>query len=444
MANLLKVFSGFLLLAIGVAIFILNIFYYLKSFILIIGLILALAGLYLIVKETNVISMDNTKKVLNDSTKSNTKFNKLNSKGISDSMPFNLDKRNVEDMAEFNFDSLKNAPDHLTNKVDDFYDGVDNVNDAISKAVLKVKPTKSTYTDRTYHFTPNYERPVKVTRRPAKKQVNGFDISKIPESDKSHNIDEDLVKSNDEAMLYKQNSSNYNNYDDLNNHEFIEVQHDEPDNNENYGIYDDYELDDSEVYGQPFELDTMPEEDNYRNPTPARLNKVNEPEEDNEIKIDPNNPESLPIPKLLRSYVITPEGRLSTQEASEKLSSEAINSISLVVKSLNDMSHKFLNNLSNVYTRIIVEDFDSSDLSTALVISSLVGKNVEVRTMPILDNINLIVDDSYALIVSDDETNKDFQYGAVYSDKKSVNDIKSMFESTWNIAEPVNYELFNS
>lgn len=431
MADLLKVFSGFLLLAMGVAIFILNIFYYLKSFILIIGLILALAGLYLIIKATNVISIENTKEILNDPTKSNTKLNKLNSKGITDSINFNLDKRNVESMPEFNFDSLKNAPEHLTNKVDNFYEDTNDASDVMSKAVLKVKPTKSNYTSKTYQFTPNYERPVKVTRRPAKKQSTGFDVSKIPESEKAHEIDEELVKTNDEAMIYNQNSSNYN---VPNSDEFIEVQHDLNDNDEDYGVYNDFDLDDSEIYGEPFELDNTVNDIESKPVSLSKPNKTN----DDEIKIDPNNPESLPIPKLLKSYVISPEGRISTQEASEKLSAMAVNNILLITKSLNDMSHKFLDNLSNVYTRIIVEDFDSSDLSTALVISSLFGKNVEIRTMPVLDAINLVIDDSYALIVSDDETNKEFQYGAVYSDKKSISDIKSMFESTWNIAEPEN------
>ena len=231
MADLLKVFSGFLLLAMGVAIFILNVFYYLKSFILIIGLILALAGLYLIIKATNVISIENTKEILNDPTKSNTKLNKLNSKGITDSINFNLDKRNVESMPEFNFDSLKNAPEHLTNKVDNFYEDTNDASYVMSKAVLKVKPTKSNYTSKTYQFTPNYERPVKVTRRPAKKQSTGFDVSKIPESEKAHEIDEELVKTNDEAMIYNQNSSNYN---VPNSDEFIEVQHDLNDNDEDY------------------------------------------------------------------------------------------------------------------------------------------------------------------------------------------------------------------
>ncbi|WP_042708004.1 hypothetical protein [Methanobrevibacter wolinii] len=437
MADLLKVFSGFLLLAMGVAIFILNIFYYLKSFILIIGLILALAGLYLIIKATNVISIENTKEILNDSTKSNTKLNKLNSKGITDSINFNLDKRNVESMPEFNFDSLKNAPEHLTNKVDNFYEDTNDASDVMSKAVLKVKPTKSNYTSKTYQFTPNYERPVKVTRRPAKKQSTGFDVSKIPESEKAHEIDEELVKTNDEAMIYNQNSSNYN---VPNSDEFIEVQHDLNDNDEDYGVYNDFDLDDSEIYGEPFELDNTVNDIESKPVSLSKPNKTN----DDEIKIDPNNPESLPIPKLLKSYVISPEGRISTQEASEKLSAMAVNNILLITKSLNDMSHKFLDNLSNVYTRIIVEDFDSSDLSTALVISSLIGKNVEIRTMPVLDAINLVIDDSYALIVSDDETNKEFQYGAVYSDKKSISDIKSMFESTWNIAEPVKEDLFNN
>lgn len=437
MADLLKVFSGFLLLAMGVAIFILNIFYYLKSFILIIGLILALAGLYLIIKATNVISIENTKEILNDPTKSNTKLNKLNSKGIADSINFNLDKRNVESMPEFNFDSLKNAPEHLTNKVDNFYEDTNDASDVMSKAVLKVKPTKSNYTSKTYQFTPNYERPVKVTRRPAKKQSTGFDVSKIPESEKAHEIDEELVKTNDEAMIYNQNSSNYN---VPNSDEFIEVQHDLNDNDEDYGVYNDFDLDDSEIYGEPFELDNTVNDIESKPVSLSKPNKTN----DDEIKIDPNNPESLPIPKLLKSYVISPEGRISTQEASEKLSAMAVNNILLITKSLNDMSHKFLDNLSNVYTRIIVEDFDSSDLSTALVISSLIGKNVEIRTMPVLDAINLVIDDSYALIVSDDETNKEFQYGAVYSDKKSISDIKSMFESTWNIAEPVKEDLFNN
>lgn len=437
MADLLKVFSGFLLLAMGVAIFILNIFYYLKSFILIIGLILALAGLYLIIKATNVISIENTKEILNDPTKSNTKLNKLNSKGIADSINFNLDKRNVESMPEFNFDSLKNAPEHLTNKVDNFYEDTNDASDVMSKAVLKVKPTKSNYTSKTYQFTPNYERPVKVTRRPTKKQSTGFDVSKIPESEKAHEIDEELVKTNDEAMIYNQNSSNYN---VPNSDEFIEVQHDLNDNDEDYGVYNDFDLDDSEIYGEPFELDNTVNDIESKPVSLSKPNKTN----DDEIKIDPNNPESLPIPKLLKSYVISPEGRISTQEASEKLSAMAVNNILLITKSLNDMSHKFLDNLSNVYTRIIVEDFDSSDLSTALVISSLIGKNVEIRTMPVLDAINLVIDDSYALIVSDDETNKEFQYGAVYSDKKSISDIKSMFESTWNIAEPVKEDLFNN
>lgn len=319
-------------------------------------------------------------------------------------------------MPEFNFDSLKNAPEHLTNKVDNFYEDTNDASDVMSKAVLKVKPTKSNYTSKTYQFTPNYERPVKVTRRPAKKQSTGFDVSKIPESEKAHEIDEELVKTNDEAMIYNQNSSNYN---VPNSDEFIEVQHDLNDNDEDYGVYNDFDLDDSEIYGEPFELDNTVNDIESKPVSLSKPNKTN----DDEIKIDPNNPESLPIPKLLKSYVISPEGRISTQEASEKLSAMAVNNILLITKSLNDMSHKFLDNLSNVYTRIIVEDFDSSDLSTALVISSLIGKNVEIRTMPVLDAINLVIDDSYALIVSDDETNKEFQYGAVYSDKKSISDM---------------------
>lgn len=412
-------FSGFLLFAIGVTIFILNIFYNLRDFVLIIGLFLALAGFYLILTGGNLINVRNGNFVLN--SESDSPLNKIKSRGNSENINLTLSQKNSGSTDDFISDNSYDSSSDLNQTLSD-------VEDINSKSVL-IKSNKQTsnFTDKPYQFTPNYERPVKVTRRPVKKNLS-IDLSKIPEAEKSHEIDEDLVKYNDESS--NQRFSDKSDYEDSNGYIIVDHSSDTA-SDEDYGIYDDNDYEDEYAYGTPFKLSNEP--DSRENDIDSSINSI-----DNEIKIDPNNPESLPIPKSLKSFVVTSKGRLTTQEAAEELSYQAINEILLITNSLTDLSHKFLDNISHVHTRLIIEDSDFDDLSTALVVNSLIDKDIEIRTMPVLDTINLLVDDNYALIVSDDETNKDFQYGAVYSNKNSVIEIKNMFEKTWDLAEPVN------
>ena len=155
---------------------------------------------------------------------------------------------------------------------------------------------------------------------------------------------------------------------------------------------------------------------------------------DGTITIDPNNPESIPIPKLLNSYVICDKGILTSQEAFEEVASHSKEEILLEAPTVKDMGDRFLSNLSNIKSRVIIEEFDLEDISYVLLLSSLLKKGVEIRTLPSVDSFNLIGDTSHALLISNSIDEDDFEYGAVYDDRESVENIKELFESSWDLA----------
>ena len=148
--------------------------------------------------------------------------------------------------------------------------------------------------------------------------------------------------------------------------------------------------------------------------------------QDREIKIDINHPESLPVPKSLKSYVIS-EGRvMSSQEAFDDLAINVNKEIMLEIPSLTDLSDRFLS------SRVIIDEFDISDMSYMFLISSLLKQGVHIKTVSKVHTINLITDDSHAMIIS--EGSDDMEYGAIYNDRNSISNIRADFEKTWSIA----------
>ena len=155
---------------------------------------------------------------------------------------------------------------------------------------------------------------------------------------------------------------------------------------------------------------------------------------DDKIKFDPNKPETLPIPKLLNSYVICEKGMLTSLDAFEEVATHAKSELLLEAPDIRDMGEVFLSALAKVNSRVIIEEFDREDLSYVLLISSLIKSGVKVRTAPSVGSFNLIGDLSHALIISNDDS-EDMEYGAVYDDEDSVRDIKKLFEASWNLAK---------
>jgi hypothetical protein len=107
----------------------------------------------------------------------------------------------------------------------------------------------------------------------------------------------------------------------------------------------------------------------------------------------------------------------------------------LEAPTIKDMGDRFLSSISKIKTRIIIQEFDLEDISYVLLLSSLIKKGVEIKTLASVDSFNLIGDTSHALIISNSLDEDDFEYGAVYDDKESVENIKELFESSWNIAK---------
>ena len=67
-------------------------------------------------------------------------------------------------------------------------------------------------------------------------------------------------------------------------------------------------------------------------------------------------------------------------------------------------------------------------------IASLLKQGVHIKTVPKVHAINLITDDSHAMIISDGYTVGNSEYGAIYDDRTSISNIRADFEKTWSIA----------
>ena len=171
---------------------------------------------------------------------------------------------------------------------------------------------------------------------------------------------------------------------------------------------------------------------------PPKPRKIGEPRN---IQIDVNHPESLPVPKLLRSFVVYDGGLITSSEAFDKLANDVHKEIMLEIPSLNDLSDRFLSHVPTVYSRVIINDFDVSDMSYMILVSSLLKQGVQIKTVPQVHSINLITDDSNAMIISKGSNNSDVEYGAIYEDRKSISEIRTSFEKTWDIAANLDENL---
>ncbi|WP_296858569.1 hypothetical protein [uncultured Methanobrevibacter sp.] len=239
-----------------------------------------------------------------------------------------------------------------------------------SNAVLNIPDEEDDVNfDNPLKFTPYYGRPLKVTRSP-KRRKGGYYVEEVPE---------------------------------------IVV---EPNNNSE-------------------EIQTALAQEEPVNEVLTEPKRINNSQPSEEIKIDVNNPESLPVPKSLRSYILSGEGFMTSQEAFDNLAINVNKEIMLEIPSLNDLSDRVLSHVPTIYSRVIINEFDVSDMSYMFLISSLLKQGVHIKTVPKVHSVNLITDDSYAMIISE---GKDIEYGAIYDDRNSISSIRADFEKVWNIA----------
>ena len=583
MADSLDIFTGILLTVIGLVLVYGSIVYRLIDLILIIGVLITIFGLYKLLQAFVL-------RVLDSRSLRNSRRNRLNQRSKNDTLSRVIESaKDVEDLVNSKLDGSSNSNSKSSSSsmtLDEYLNNSQQTEAKTrfsepadqSKQVLKTKPVneekpkfklpsirKSNKPKQrsygyledqeesnpdTVYFTPNYEKPMKVTRRPKRKSKETINLANAPKrsneiskalasvgdaetvydnevSDESYSlmpktIDEEIIMPIDEIDLEPQDepvynlsqSENtlYNNviYDETSEDDFITPIYADDGYREEHGIvYGDYEEDtiedltadanggvDDLGYITPdlaIDVENLPrptsiastnpiaskrdanvnlsrphKKSNIGAPKPkAKVEEIPKPStkayeiprpvpkvqtpnvaeeiavapvsgisggQEDTITIDPNNPESIPIPKLLNSYVICEKGILTSQEAFEEVASHSKEEILLEAPTIKDMGDRFLSSLSKIKSRVIIEEFDLEDISYVLLLSSLIKKGVEIKTLASVDSFNLIGDTSHALLISNSLDQEDFEYGAVYDDEGSVKNIKVLFESSWNLA----------
>ena len=343
-----------------------------------VGFLIAIVGIILIISYFVDSNAEKTSTLIKDF---------LNSADINTSS-INLPKRNSR--SKTNFDN--NGPLIMRPENDD-YDYGENIDDSglweyyeaedntaqtpseyfaapdvdESKAVLRVvnREERDLDLDKELNFTPAYEKPIRVTRKPKRRSADPFyeDIPAVTESvDKTEEIKKALSQ-------------------DL-----------EPE----------------------IPLETAPK---------AR-----------DIEIDINHPEKLPVPESLKGNILLGDRLVTSNDAFEQLAVDVNKEIMLEIPSLNKLSDRFLSHVPTIYSRVIIDEFDLSDISYTVLIASLLKQGVHIKTVPKVHSVNLITDDSHAMIISDGYTTGSTEYGAIYEDRTSISNIRADFEKTWNIA----------
>ena len=593
MADSLDIFTGILLTVIGLVLVYGSIVYRLIDLILIIGVLITIFGLYKLLPAFILRILDSR------SLNRNSRRNRLNQRSKNDTFSRVVESaKEVEELVNSKLDGSSNSNsksksilkphnDSSSMTLDEYLNNSQQTETKTrfsepldqSKQVLKTKPVneekpkfklpsirkssnpkKRSYgyledeeesNPDTVYFTPNYEKPMRVTRRPKRKSKETINLADAPKrsleiskalasvgdaetvydndvSDESYSLmpktmDEEIIMPIDEIDLDPQEepvynlsqSGNtlYNNviYDESSEEDFITPIYADEGYREEHGIvYEDYveepieedstaEVKEAEDLGyitpdSAIDVENLPRPTSIASTNPiaskkdananlsrphkkssmlaapkpkAKVQEIPKPsvkaediprpspkvqtpavaEEiavapvseiagatDETITIDPNNPESIPIPKLLNSYVICEKGILTSQEAFEEVASHSKEEILLEAPTIKDMGDRFLSSLSKIKSRVIIEEFNLEDISYVLLLSSLIKKGVEIKTLASVESFNLIGDTSHALLISNSIDEDDFEYGAVYDDVESVENIKVLFESSWKLA----------
>ncbi len=377
LGNTLKFVSGIILFVIGVVISYEVMIYNLIDVLLMVGFLIAIVGIILIISYFVDANAEKTSGLIKDF---------LNSAEI-DTSSINLPKRSSRSRNDFD----RNGPLIMRQEHDDYDYGQDIDDSGLweyyesdqsssqspreffavpdideSKAVLRVvnREEKELDLDNELDFTPTYEKPIKVTRKP-KKRLNQIQ-PEIPQVDVVPDKTEEIKRALSQDV--------------------------EPE----------------------IGLSSAPQ---------AR-----------DIEIDINNPERLPVPSSLRGNVLIGNQLITSNDAFEQLAVGVNKEIMLEIPSLNTLSDRFLSHVPTIYSRVIIDEFDLSDISYTVLIASLLKQGVHIKTVPKVHTVNLITDDSHAMIMSDGYTVGNSEYGAIYDDRTSISNIRADFEKTWNIA----------
>ncbi len=452
MSKIAKIVGGILLIAAGVAIIYESSVYNLIDIFNILGIIAVIFGAFLLILAIfEAINPSNTLNnlVKEQNNKNNKKSNNLNSlnNGFNNEInnDFNNSLANDENSNYTYYQDSKNnssilesnSQDRISLDTSRIANKVRNVSRPKNpKEVLIPREEESNISSKSFRFTPNYERPMKVTRRPQRKNNGAINGQKsrlftAPVIDKSEEVTRALAENEFIQPIHQETQQRRSVFE---NPEVITVDHSL---DEDYNSVATSNLQDNTGLNTPDNYPINPRQvDNYFSDTEL---KTAANELDNQKRYNQNELSSIngshTYESKPKTYIIHADGDITSKDAFDDMAKSTKKQMLIEIPAIRDIDSEFLSKLSSLDVRMIIQEFDLKDISYVLLITSLLEQNIKIRTMAKVNTINLISDDSQALIMSESSFYNGSDVGAVYDDLESISNIRTMFESAWNLAQ---------
>lgn len=129
------------------------------------------------------------------------------------------------------------------------------------------------------------------------------------------------------------------------------------------------------------------------------------------------------------------------QDAMKDTISKASHRILMMYPWIRNIDVGILKKFMDTESRIIVQEASLDDDASVELLKLLQDKEVKIRTMPHVHTIAVVADDSNGLIISTDPIYESYEVGVVYKDQKSIEEIERLFEDAWEISQDVDLEI---
>ncbi|MDR2873230.1 MAG: hypothetical protein LBV42_00545 [Methanobrevibacter sp.] len=287
-----------------------------------------------------------------------------------------------------------------------------------------------------YVFTPNYQKPSKIIRKPIKKFSKAVKSSKIKPNLSINQLSKILgIETKEEELLRlkrflaEENNLQKENIDDIGDMDF----------NLN-GL--DIDLSNSDSDSPDLDINNLIDDLNVENNIQSNdsLDELNNNFSEGNNSLEDENHTKSYFTNFDEIQVLYGDRTLNISKSLEKLVNEGKKEIVIAVPSLNFLSNNLIPQLNNLNSKIIMEKSNTNDISHSLIISSLSKDLSLIRTTELLENIIVVVDNTHALLVSK-PINSAIGVGAVFTKKDEIEPVKHTFDLLWDVSEKINGRL---
>jgi hypothetical protein len=129
------------------------------------------------------------------------------------------------------------------------------------------------------------------------------------------------------------------------------------------------------------------------------------------------------------------------QDAMKDTISKAGHRILMMYPWIRNIDVGILKKFMETECRIIVQEASLDDDASVELLKLLQDKEVKIRTMPHVHTIAVVADDSNGLIISTDPIYESYEVGVIYKDQKSIEEIERLFEDAWDLSQEIDLEI---